>query len=93
MRCSDEWRDVPLTYAQTYPSLAARRCVQYSKATVFLHTLRQVMGDATFWSGLRSFTMANQGRSVTSRDFEIAMQAVTPIELKPLFAEWVYPTQ
>lgn len=90
MRCREQWRDVPLTFADDYPSLTARRCVQYSKAAVFLHELRRAMGDDAFWSGLRGFTVANLGRSVTSRDFEAAMQAATTIDLAPLFGEWVY---
>lgn len=90
-RCRDEWRDVPLTFAGDYPSLTARRCVQYSKATVFLAELRRTMGDVAFWTGFRGFTAAHLGRPVRSRDFEAAMQAATDADLKPVFAEWVYP--
>ena len=89
-RCRDEWRDVPIAFAGEYPSLATRRCFQYSKAAVFLHELRVVMGDGPFWSGVRGFTVANLGQSVTSHDFEEAMQRETGTDLGPLFAEWVY---
>lgn len=90
-RCRNEWRDVPIAFAGAYPSLTTRRCFQYSKAAVFLHELRALMGDQSFWSGLRGFTIANLGQSVTSRDFEAAMQKETRTDLGPLFAEWVYP--
>lgn len=89
-RCSQEWRDVPLAFQGAYPSLSARRCIQYSKAAVFIHELRAVMGDTAFWSGIHAYTTANLGRSVTSRDFEAAMQHSTSVSLRPLFTEWVY---
>ena len=88
-RCRSEWRDVSLTFAGPWPSLGARRCVQYSKAAVFLDDLRGRMGEDAFWNGLAGFTRAHGGRSVTSRDFEAAMQMATPVDLRPLFAEWV----
>lgn len=90
-RCRDDWRDVPIAYAGDYPSLAIRRCFQYSKAAVFLHELRATMGEDAFWNGIRGFTTANLGRSVTSPDFQAAMQRETAIDLGPTFAEWVYP--
>ena len=90
-RCREEWGDVPLAYAGDYPSLAIRRCIQYSKAAVFLHELRTRMGEGPFWRGMAGFTTAHFGRSVTSRDFEAAMQSATGIDLQPLFAEWVHP--
>ncbi len=92
-RCRERWRDVPLAFAGEYPSLAARRCVQYSKATVFLHELRRLVGEGPFWRGLRRFTSANLGRAVTSPAFEAAMQAETATPLHPLFRDWVYPTE
>lgn len=92
MRCRSEWRDVPLAYGGDYPSLATRRCFQYSKAAVFVHELRTRMGEGPLWRGMAAFTTAHFGRSVTSRDFEAAMQSATRIDLQPLFAEWVHPT-
>ncbi|QYF86752.1 M1 family aminopeptidase [Brevundimonas sp. PAMC22021] len=91
MRCREAWRDVPLAYSGDYPSLATRRCFQYSKAAVFLHELRTRMGEEAFWRGVADFTAAQVGRSVTSRDFEAAMQGATGVDLHPLFAEWVHP--
>ncbi len=91
-RCSQEWRDVPLAFQGDYPSLSARRCIQYSKAAVFLHELRLVMGDTAFWGGMKAYTTANIGRSVTSRDFETAMQQATAVNLRPLFTQWVHPS-
>ena len=82
--------DKPLRWDGKYPSLGVRRAVQYSKGTLFLNHLRGVMGDAPFWAGIKQFTTTNAGGTVTSMDFERAMQSATSQDLSPLFREWVY---
>ena len=48
------------------------------------------MGEEAFWRGMARFTAAHIVRSVTSRDFEAAMQSATQTDLHPVFAEWVH---
>jgi aminopeptidase N len=85
--------DKPLAWPGKYPSLGARRAVQYSKGALFLARLRETIGDAAFWDGLRRFTRAHAGGTVTSRDFQAAMERSSRRDLSPLFAEWVYGDQ
>lgn len=85
--------DKPLAWAGRYPSLSARRAVQYSKGALFLAHLRETIGDTAFWHGLRSFTRRHAGGTVTSRDFQNAMQQASERDLSPMFAEWVYGEQ
>ena len=82
--------DKPLTWDGAYPSLGYRRAVQYSKGALFLAELREIIGDAAFWEGVRSYTRAHAGGSVTSRDFQSAMEHASGRGLEVLFAEWVY---
>ena len=82
--------DKPLAWGGRYPSLGARRGVQYSKGALFLAHLRETIGDDAFWAGLRGFTRRHAGGTVTSRDFQRAMEAASRRDLSPLFAEWVY---
>lgn len=82
--------DKPLAWDGKYPSLAMRRAVQYSKGALFLAHLRETIGDAAFWAGLRDFTRRHAGGTVTSRDFEMAMARASKRDLSALFAEWVY---
>ena len=82
--------DKPLAWDGQYPSLRARRAVQYSKGALFLAHLRETIGDAAFWNGLRGFTRQHAGGTVTSRDFQNAMQKAGGHDLSPMFAEWVY---
>lgn len=82
--------DKPLAWGGEYPSISARRAVQYSKGALFLALLRETIGDDAFWKGLRGFTRRHAGGTVTSRDFQNAMQKASGRDLSPLFAEWVY---
>jgi hypothetical protein len=66
--------DKPLAWGGKYPSLGARRAVQYYKGALFLAHLREAIGEAAFWNGLRSFTQQHAGGTATSRDFQKAMQ-------------------
>ena len=82
--------DKPLAWGGSYPSLRLRRAIQYSKGALFLDTLRDDLGDEAFWAGLRLFTQRHAGRTVTSHDFEAAMEAASGKDLSPMFKDWVY---
>jgi aminopeptidase N len=83
--------DKPLAWAGKYPSLGARRAVQYSKGALFLARLRETIGDVAFWKGLRDFTRRHAGGIVTSAKFQASMEAASRRDLSPIFREWVYP--
>jgi len=89
-KARDQGVDRPLAFAGDYPSLGARRAIVYSKATLFLDALRQELGEAVFWDGLRRYTRDNVGRRVTSRDFQRAMEQAAGRNLQLLFETWVY---
>lgn len=82
--------DKPLGWGGKYPSLSARRAVQYTKGALFLAHLRAALGDTAFWNGLRRFTRRHAGGTVTSSDFQAAMEQASGRNLAPLFATWVY---
>ena len=82
--------DKPLTWNGDYPSLGYRRAVQYSKGALFVATLREQIGDDAFWTGMRHYTRAHAGGTVTSQDFQQAMEEASGRDLANLFVEWVY---
>ena len=82
--------DKPLRWSGKYPSLSVRRAVQYSKGALFIEHLREKIGAEQFQLGLMGFLEKHEGGTVTSNDFERAMQDVTEIDLRPDFKEWVY---
>ncbi len=81
----------PLAFAGTYPSLSARRAVQYSKGALFLNHLRTELGEQAFWAGLKMFTRTHAGGVVESRDFQRALEKASGRDLSATFDEWVYP--
>lgn len=89
-RVREQGFDKPLGWDGAYPSLGTRRAVQYGKGALFLAHLRETVGDAAFWKGLRGYTRRHAGGSVTSKDFQLAMETASGRDLAPVFAEWVY---
>jgi aminopeptidase N len=82
--------DKPLSWAGTYPTLRDKRRIAYGKSIVFLDMLRSELGEDTFWRGLRRYTQANAGRSVTAMDLERAFEAASGRDLSAIFKTWVY---
>jgi aminopeptidase N len=82
--------DKPLAFGGEYPSIGVRRAVQYSKGALFMERLRSDLGEEAFWAGLRSYTRAHAGGTVTSIDLEDAMEKASGRDLSGLFAEWVF---
>lgn len=85
--------DEPLSWPGAYPSLRAKRRIAYGKSMVFLDTLRSQLGDDVFWRGVRRYTQANAGRSVTARDLQTAFETASGHDLSATFKAWVYGDQ
>lgn len=83
-------RDRPLLHPDWSQADASDRSVVYDKGTLFVHALRQRLGEARFGVALRDFTQRHWGRAVASSDFEAAMQRHADFDLHPMFADWVY---
>jgi aminopeptidase N len=82
--------DKPLAWEGRYPNLGTRRAIQYSKGALFMDHLRTTLGEEAFWAGLRRYTRAHAGKTVTSLDLEKAMEAASGRDLRPVFLEWVF---
>jgi aminopeptidase N len=66
------------------------RTIVYQKGAYVLHQLREHMGDSSFWKGIRRYTTAYAGRSVTTEDFKRSMEESSGLNLGPFFDKWVY---
>lgn len=89
-RAKEAGFDKPLSWSGAYPNLRTRRDIQYGKGAVFMHVLREEIGERAFWEGLRRYTRDNAGRGVRSRDLQTAMEASAGHGLQALFDRWVY---
>jgi len=76
----------------TRPS-AADRTIVYQKGAYVLHLLREQMGDEAFWTGIKRYTTAHAGQSVTTDDLKRSMEASSGSNLGAFFEKWVYVRQ
>jgi aminopeptidase N len=73
----------------THPT-AADRTIVYHKGAYVLHLLREQLGERRFWAGIRDYTRRYMGRSVTTPEFQRAMERASGADLDAFFRRWVY---
>ena len=88
-RLRTESVDHPLVYARWFRPTSNDRAVVYQKGAYALHLLRLRLGEDRFWRGIRAYTRAHRGGSVTTEDFRRAMERASGENLADFFAEWV----
>jgi hypothetical protein len=66
------------------------RAIVYNKGAMVLHMLRRLVGDDTFFAGLRSFYEQWKFRKAGTDDFREAMQKASGRDLERFFETWVY---
>ena len=66
------------------------RALVYNKAAMVLHMLRRLIGDESFFTGLRQFYTEWRFRKAGTDDFRAAMEAASHRDLKPFFEGWIY---
>ena len=66
------------------------RTLVYQKGGYVLHELRELVGDDAFWAGIRRYTTEHFGRSVTTGDFQAAMEKASGMDLGEFFDRRVY---
>lgn len=86
-------RERALAYRHPIEERVAGGLVVYDKGALVLHLLRFEIGERAFWSGLRNYTRANEGRSVTTDDLQRAMERAARRSLSEFFDRWVYGAQ
>ncbi len=62
----------------------------YAKGGLVLHTLHYLLGDDGWWKGIRSYVERFAGSTVTTADFENALEQATGVSLAPVFDGYVY---
>ena len=85
--------DRSLVFPDWKQPTADDRTLVYQKGAYVLHRLRETVGEQAFWSGLRAYTRKYAGQSVTTADFQKAMEQASGRDLSGFFAEWVYLTK
>lgn len=68
------------------------RAIVYNKAAMILHMLRRLLGDETFFAGVRRFYTDWRFRKAGTDDFRAAMEAAGGPDLTPFLEAWIYGT-
>ena len=66
------------------------RALVYNKSAAVLHMLRRLVGDETFFRGVRRFYREARFRKVGTQDFRAAMEKESGKELERFFDRWIY---
>ena len=82
--------DHALEFSQwTHPSASARTIV-YHKGAYVLYQLWLELGDQVFWKAIRDHTRAYMDKTVSTREFQIAVEKSSHRDLTEFFRKWVY---
>jgi aminopeptidase N len=92
-RVREQGQDKPLVFPDWTSPTANDRTLVYQKGAYVAHLLREHLGEARFWSGLRHYTRAFMGRSVTTPEFQHAMEQGSGADLREFFERWVYTAE
>jgi len=66
------------------------RALVYNKGAAVLHMLRRLVGDDSFFRGLRRFYRTSRFRKAGTEDLRAAMEQETGRPLERFFARWIY---
>jgi aminopeptidase N len=86
----DAGQDRSLVFPDWNRPTAQDRTLVYQKGAYVLHLLRETLGERLFWAGVRDYTRLRAGTSVTTIDFQRAMERSTGRDLSEFFRTWVY---
>ena len=62
----------------------------YPKGAQLAHQLRRLLGDSTFWLGMKRFLTDNAYKPVTTADYAVAMERTCKCDLDWFFDQWAY---
>jgi aminopeptidase N len=62
----------------------------YQKGAWTLHMLRGLVGDATFWAGIRDYYARHRDQNASTADFRRAMEEASRQDLGWFFEQWLY---
>lgn len=82
-------QDRSLVFPDWDKPTAADRSLVYDKGALVMHELRNLLGDAKFWKGLKHYTRKHWGQSVETTDFKKAMEEGSGVDLSAFFKQWV----
>ncbi|MGB9178902.1 MAG: M1 family metallopeptidase [Pyrinomonadaceae bacterium] len=93
LKVRDAGKDRSLVFPDWLHPTNEDRALVYDKGAYVLHLLREELGERAFWAGIRQYTRAYFGKSVTTPEFQKAMEQASGRNLSDFFNKWVYLTK
>ena len=90
LKVRDNGKDRSLVFPDWNNPTRDDRTLVYDKGAYVIHLLRLELGERDFWKGIRLYTRTYFGKSVTTPDFQRAMERASGKDLRAFFAKWVY---
>lgn len=89
-RAAKQNRAGPVAFSKVIKEQDINHTMAYSKGAVVFYMLREKLGDALFWQGLKQYSRTYKGKSVTTQDLKATFEDVADIDLTTFFNQWVY---
>jgi aminopeptidase N len=83
-------RRAPIYDAETEDLMKLLNGNNYQKGAWVLHMLRGLLGDETFFKGIRAFYLEHADKTASTEDLRAALEKASAKNLKEFFARWVY---
>jgi hypothetical protein len=77
------------TLAEAFPNFQSYGLKTYTKPSVVLYMLRELLGEDVFVRGLRSYYAKKALQHVTQSDFRAAMEYASGTDLEWFFDQWI----
>lgn len=77
-------------YEREWQPFGHKGALAYSKGSSLLAMLRHMLGDDTFWKGIRTYTQRFSARNVETEDFRLVMEEVSGRSLEQFFQQYAY---
>ena len=71
---------------------SASEAIGYGKTAMVWNMLREKIGDELFLKGVQKFYRDNRFRKASFDDLRLSFEAVSGLNLKPFFAQWIQQT-
>lgn len=100
-RLKDDWNKVnnfsrnnPLPVVNSTKNyMSLLNPLSYQKGGLFLQTLREQLGDETFFKVIRSYFNKYKYKNADTEDFRAEVEAITRKDWKEFFDDWLYKTK
>jgi aminopeptidase N len=83
-------RSRPVIDPQSTDLMKKLNPLNYQKGAWILHMLRGMMGDRSFFEGMRRYYLNYQESTALTEDFQKAMESAGGMDLASFFQQWLY---